>query len=93
MRSIVIGAAVMLAATAAGAEEKPIRLKAGPGLEKVEAYCSACHSLDYIQMNSQFLTAAQWDAEVKKMVGVMGAPIDEADAKIILEYLKKNYGS
>jgi len=93
MRSIVIGAAVMLAATAAGAEEKPIHLKAGPGLEKVEAYCSACHSLDYIQMNSQFLTAAQWDAEVKKMVGVMGAPIDEADAKIILEYLKKNYGS
>lgn len=93
MRSIVIGTAVVLAAAAAGAEEKPIHLKGGPGVEKVEANCSACHSLDYIQMNSQFLTAAQWDAEVKKMIGVMGALIDEADAKIIVEYLKKNYGT
>ena len=49
-----------------------------------------CHSLDYVPMNSPFLTAAQWDAEVAKMIGAFGAPIDQADAKIIADNLKKN---
>jgi len=51
-----------------------------------------CHSLDYVPMNSPFLTA-QWDAEVAKMIGAFGAPIDQADAKIIADNLKKNYES
>jgi sulfite dehydrogenase (cytochrome) subunit B len=93
MRSIVIGATVVLSLAVAGAQERPIRLMPGPGVDKVEANCAACHSLDYIQMNSRFLTSAQWDTEVKKMINVMGAPISEADAKAILEYLKTNYGS
>jgi sulfite dehydrogenase (cytochrome) subunit B len=38
--------------SAAGAEERPVVLKPGLGLDKVEANCGACHSLDYIQMNS-----------------------------------------
>lgn len=78
---------------AAHAEEKPIELKSGPGVDKVVASCGSCHSLDYIGMNSPFLGAAQWDAEVTKMIRIMGAPINEADAKEIAEYLKKNYGS
>jgi mono/diheme cytochrome c family protein len=85
--------AAALLATAALAEEKEIKLKAGPGLDKVEANCNACHSLDYIQTNSPFPNAALWEAEVKKMIGPFGAPIPEEDAKAILEYLKKNYGS
>ena len=43
-------------------------------------------------MNSPFLNAAGWDAEVTKMIKVMGAPIDDADAKAIKDYLTKNYG-
>ena len=35
---------------------------------------------------------AGWDAEVAKMRGPYGAPIDDADAKAIAEYLKANYG-
>jgi sulfite dehydrogenase (cytochrome) subunit B len=93
MRSIIIAAAVVLTFAVAGAQERPIRLMPGHGVDRVEANCAACHSLDYIQMNSRFLTPAQWDAEVKKMINVMGAPINEADAKTILEYLKTNYGS
>jgi len=27
------------------------------------------------------------------MIRAFGAPIDEADAKVIADYLKKNYGS
>jgi sulfite dehydrogenase (cytochrome) subunit B len=58
----------------------------------VEANCGACHSLDYVPMNSPFLNAASWQAEVNKMINAFGAPIDEADAKIITEYLVRNYG-
>lgn len=75
------------------AEEKPVQLKSGLGLDKVEANCAACHSLDYIVTNSPFLNAAQWDAEVAKMINAFGAPIDQGDAKAIADYLKKNYGS
>jgi sulfite dehydrogenase (cytochrome) subunit B len=93
MRTILIALAAALLATAAIAEEQEIKLKPGPGLDKVEANCNACHSLDYIVMNSPFPNAALWEAEVKKMVGPFGAPIPEEDAKAILEYLKANYGS
>jgi mono/diheme cytochrome c family protein len=92
MRTILAALAAALLATAAIAEEQEIKLKPGPGLDKVEGNCNACHSLDYIQMNSVFLNSAQWEAEVKKMIGAMGAPIKEEDAKAIMEYLKANYG-
>jgi len=93
MRTILIA---LLAAALAGpalAEEKLIDLKKAPGLDKVEGNCGACHSLDYILMNSPYPNAALWDAEVTKMIKAYGAPIDEADAKTIADYLKKNYGS
>jgi mono/diheme cytochrome c family protein len=82
-----------LLAVPAVAEEKVIDLKKAPGLDKVEGNCGACHSLDYIQMNSPFPTPALWDAEVAKMINVFGAPISADDAKAIADYLKKNYGS
>jgi sulfite dehydrogenase (cytochrome) subunit B len=93
MRTLAIAVVTTVAVSAAAAAERPVQLKQGPGLDKVEANCGACHSLDYVPMNSPFLTAAQWDAEVAKMINAFGAPIDQADAKIICEYLKKNYGS
>ena len=74
-------------------EEPTIELKKAPGLDKVETNCAACHSLDYIQMNSPFPNAALWDAEVTKMIKVYGAPISDADAAVIVDYLKRNYGS
>jgi mono/diheme cytochrome c family protein len=92
MRSIAIAAIITAIISAAAAEEKAVQLKPGPGLDKVEGNCSGCHSLDYVQMNSPFLNAAGWDAEVAKMINVFGAPIDQADAKIIADYLKSNYG-
>jgi len=79
--------------TAAAAQEQAITLKPGPGLDKVQANCSTCHSLDYIQMNSPFLNAAGWTAEVTKMIKAMGAPIGDDDAKAIIDYLTKNYGT
>jgi len=51
------------------------------------------HSLTPHKSAKVKLSAAQWDAEVAKMIRAMGAPIDEADGKAIADYLKKNYGS
>ena len=92
MRSVAIIVCGILLAGSAFAEEKPVALKQAPGLDKVEANCGSCHSLDYIQMNSPFPTAAMWNAEVTKMINAFGAPIDPADAKIIIDYLEHNYG-
>jgi sulfite dehydrogenase (cytochrome) subunit B len=75
------------------AQEKPVELKNAPGLDKVAGNCSGCHSLDYIPMNSPYLDAAMWNAEVTKMIRAFGAPISDADARIIVDYLAKNYGS
>jgi mono/diheme cytochrome c family protein len=94
MRTLVIVFALAAAITLpAAAQEKPVELKKAPGLDQVEANCSGCHSLDYIVMNSPFPNAALWDAEVTKMIKAFGAPIGDSDAKIIADYLKKNYGS
>jgi mono/diheme cytochrome c family protein len=92
MRSFAIFIVAGLMATAAVAEEKAVQLKQAPGLDKVESNCSGCHSLDYVPMNSAFLNAAGWDAEVAKMINAFGAPIDQADVKAIADYLKSNYG-
>ena len=80
-------------AVAAAAEEQRVLLKKAPGLEKVETNCAICHTLDYIPMNSPFLNAAGWDAEVAKMINAYGAPIEPSDAKIISDYLKSTYGT
>jgi len=93
MRTFIIAFVAALIAFAAAADDKPVPLKKAPGLDKVEANCQACHTLAYIPMNSPFLNAAGWNAEVTKMIKVFGAPIDDADAKAIAEYLAKNYGS
>ena len=93
MRAIAIMLFTALAAVPAAAQEKPVALKKAPGLDLVEANCGACHSLDYIPMNSPFLTSATWDAEITKMIKVFGAPISEADARTIADYLKANYGA
>ena len=95
MRSIaiaVLSAAAVCGAVGAVAGEKPVQLKNAVGADKVEANCAACHTLDYIPMNSTFLNAAAWDAEVTKMINAFGAPINPGDAKIIGDYLKANYG-
>jgi len=93
MRTIVIAFAAALLAGTAFADEQVIKLKPGPGLDKVEDNCQACHTLAYIPMNSVYMNAAGWSAEVTKMIKAYGAPVDDADAKAIAEYLAKNYGS
>jgi cytochrome c5 len=75
------------------ADETRIVLAEGEGRNQVRALCSMCHSVDYIVMNSPFLDAAGWEKSVRKMVSVMGAPISDADAAIIVSYLSSHYGA
>ncbi len=74
------------------ADESRVTLKDGEGRPLVEAHCSVCHSLDYVQMNSVFLDRKGWEASVNKMIEVMGAPIRQEDSGPIIDYLTKYYG-
>jgi mono/diheme cytochrome c family protein len=67
-------------------------VKPGAGAETVSVQCAACHSLDYIKMNSPFMSPATWKAEVTKMRKAFGAPIDDATAEEILGYVIAAYG-
>jgi len=95
MRIFVIAVlATMIAAPASAQSQlQQIKLKPNPGVDAVERNCGTCHSLAYIPMNSPFLNAAGWNAEVTKMIKAMGAPINDADAKAIIDYLSKSYGT
>ena len=90
MRTMI--ALLLIAAAPALAQESQVRLRDGPGRQLVEANCVMCHSLDYIPMNSPFLDRKGWEASVTKMIKVMGAPIAEADAQKIVDYLAGQYG-
>ena len=73
------------------AGEENLILKEGKNKELVQAYCSACHSVDYIMMNSKFLDRKGWEAEINKMIK-LGAPLNKEDSEKIIDYLVKNYG-
>jgi len=75
----------------AAAQAPSDELADAPGREKV-AQCGACHSLDYIRMNSRFLDLAGWTAVVNKMIKAFGAPIPAGDVDAIARYLAEQYG-
>lgn len=94
MRTLVLSLTASLVAIQAVAQEpQEIKLRPGPGVDKVERNCATCHSLAYIPMNSPFLNETGWRVEVTKMIRAMGAPIADADADAIVDYLAKYYGS
>ena len=75
----------------AAAQAPSDELADAPGREKV-AQCGACHSLDYVRMNSRFLDLAGWTAVVNKMIKAFGAPIPAGDVDAIARYLAEQYG-
>lgn len=91
-KRLLTGAIGLAIACGVQAGEDAIELKDGLGREQVQRNCIACHSLDYIQMNSPFLDRKGWEGTVGKMIRVMGAPIAEADARVIVDYLAAHYG-
>ncbi len=82
----------LLAAPPAYPDESRVQLKEGPARDLVVGRCAACHSQDYIPMNSPFLDRKGWEAEVNKMVKVYGAPMEPDEVTKIVDYLATNYG-
>jgi sulfite dehydrogenase (cytochrome) subunit B len=61
----------------------------GPNLDVIQSNCAAWHSADYINTQPRGAKFKRdfWRAEVTKMIKVFGAPIDDADAAKIVDYL------
>ena len=83
--------AAMLLVPAARAADPPVPLKPGPGSDSTASVCNACHTSNYIVMNSTFLPPAGWEAEVAKMRNAFGAPLDDGTQAAITTYLSANY--
>jgi mono/diheme cytochrome c family protein len=66
-------------------------LRPGPGVEVAQSNCLPCHSADYINFQPPKKGRAFWEAEVQKMIKAYRAPIDEKDAKAIVDYLAATY--
>jgi hypothetical protein len=90
MRMLILLLSFFAATATAG--ESQILLKDRPGRNQVIAQCAMCHSLDYITQHAMILDRAGWEKTVGKMINVMGAPINNADKQIIIDYLAQNYG-
>jgi sulfite dehydrogenase (cytochrome) subunit B len=88
MRPLWVAVVALLGSSGAIAAET---LKPGAGDDTTSAVCAACHTTDYIVMNSVFLTPEAWKAEVTKMRSAFGAPIDDETAAEITTYLANNY--
>jgi mono/diheme cytochrome c family protein len=90
MNSLILLA--LLAAAPGYPDENRVQLKDGPAKNLVLGRCAACHSQDYIPMNSPFLDRKGWEGEVNKMVKAFGAPMEPDEMAKIVDYLAANYG-
>jgi len=100
-RALILALLVLALAGVATAADKTITLPPdnayatlapGPGVEVTQRQCALCHSTDYIVMQPRG-GAKQWEGVVTKMVKVFGAPVDDQDARTIVEYLSARYGN
>ncbi|MBI2404537.1 MAG: sulfide dehydrogenase [Gemmatimonadetes bacterium] len=67
-------------------------LAPGEGRDPTVAMCSVCHSVRYITMQPP-LPPEVWQAMVRKMIDVHGAPIPDDAARQITVYLQAHYGT
>ena len=86
---LIPGALALLPALGAAAE--PEALREGAGREVTQSNCVACHSLEYIPMNAPAMDRTGWQKSVQKMRERFGAPITDAEAQQILDYLDAHY--
>ena len=63
----------------------------GARADAINNNCLACHSAGMV-LNQPALPKATWEAEVRKMINVYRAPVDEADVPAIVDYLDRTKG-
>lgn len=86
------------AAAAGGSVKLPpdgvqLRRSALPGYALARTRCVACHSAEYMQYQPPGAPRAYWEGVVKRMREVFQAPIADAEAGPITDYLASAYGS
>lgn len=97
MRRAAAWLAPALLAVAGGGRALPVvageltQLKDGPARDLTIGRCIICHSLEYIPANAPAMDRAAWQKTVQKMRERFGAPLDEEEARTILDYLSANY--
>jgi hypothetical protein len=95
----------MLASTPAWVEQLPViksttvdlpsdggMFPGGASADAINNNCLACHSTEMV-LNQPALPKATWEAEVRKMIAVYRAPIEEADVPAIVNYLASRNGA
>jgi mono/diheme cytochrome c family protein len=92
MKRLGLAGVLALLAVGARADESQLRLADAPGRDTVYANCLTCHSVDYVLLNAGIPNRTGWEGTITKMRKIMGAPISDADAAMILDYLASNYG-
>ena len=55
-----------------------------------EQKCSQCHSIE--RPKSLKKTGKEWEQTVMRMKNSNGAPLSDAEAKLVIEYLTTHYG-
>ena len=73
-------------------ETAVLRPSALIGYQSAKEKGGICHSADYINLQPPGMTLAQWTAEMVKMQRAYGAPLDEAEIKLLGIYLTSAYG-
>ncbi len=86
-----LGASVAAKPAPYEAPPETAKLAPGPNLDAAENNCTGCHSVDYVTTQPHNVSSGFWQAEVTKMVKVYGAPIEDADAKKVVDYLNATY--
>ena len=63
----------------------------GPHADAINGNCVACHSASMV-LNQPSLTRAEWQGEVNKMRNTYKAPVSDADATAVVDYLASTKG-
>lgn len=64
-------------------------LPPGEGLEIISVVCTQCHGIDYIVGAKGKLTREGWENALYDMIA-RGAPVEEKDREVLLQYLQDN---
>ncbi len=97
MKKVLLITALSVSATLAQVKSKievpyiDYHIKTAKGSDTLQANCLMCHSFGYV-VNQGAQPRKFWHEKIEKMIHAFKAPINQKDAKIIEDYLTKNYG-
>jgi len=66
--------------------DSDVQFPAGPHADAMNSNCLSCHSAEMV-LNQPPMAREKWQAVVDKMRASYKAPVNDADAKAVVEYL------